>query len=332
MYHASKSKGKRGYKGTDRKEYIKANHLRVKSWKNIKIWAVKQYEKEPVKTIASMLGVSETAIYTWVKLCKAHGKEAFTPRSRRPKNIKRIPKEIMEKILEVRDKTHYGCEKIALVLKITSHMSVYRTLVAFGKIESKSKKKRRKWRFFERKHPNSLWQMDLKQISDTEWSISILDDHSRYLVGCKIYDHVPSKDDIIDLLEEAMANYGKPEQILTDHGTQFYANKKSENGLGVSTFDLWCYEQGIRHILAGVRKPTTNGKVERWHRTMNDEFLKYTDPSRVKEKLKEFLDWYNNERIHFGFVEVKREDGSIKRKRITFIPADRFFASAEKGI
>lgn len=126
-------------------------------------------------------------------------------------------------------------------------------------------------------------------------SISILDDHSRYLVGCKIYDHVPSKDDIIDLLEEAIANYGKPEQILTDHGTQFYANKK--NGLGVSTFDLWCYENGIRHILAGVRKPTTNGKVERWHRTMDDEFLKYTDPSRVKEKLKEFLDWYNNERL-----------------------------------
>jgi hypothetical protein len=38
------------------------------------------------------------------------------------------------------------------------------------------------------------------------------------------------------------------------------------------------------------------------------------------------VDWYNNRGIHFGFVEVKREDGSIKRKRITFIPAERSFA------
>ena len=43
--------------------------------KNLKIWAVKQYENGmPVKTIASMPGVSRTAIYTWIKLYKAHGK------------------------------------------------------------------------------------------------------------------------------------------------------------------------------------------------------------------------------------------------------------------
>ena len=58
---------------------------------------------------------------------------------------------------------------------------------------------------------------------------------------------------------------------------------------------------------------------------MGNEFLEYADHSRIKGKLKEFLDWYNNRRIHFGFVEIKREDGSIKRKRITFIPAERFF-------
>lgn len=75
-----------------------------------------------------------------------------------------------------------------------------------------------------------------------------------------------------------------------------------------------------------MRKPTTNGKVERWHRTLDEEFLRCVEPSKIKEKLKEFLDWYNDERIHFGFVEIKREDGSIKRRRITFIPAERFFA------
>jgi transposase InsO family protein len=124
-------------------------------------------------------------------------------------------------------------------------------------------------------------------------------------------------------MERAIDSYGMPLQVLTDHGTQFYANWK---GIGVSTFDLWCYEKGIHHILAGVRKPTTIGKVERWHRTLQEEFLRYVDPTMLRERLREFIDWYNNRRIHFGFVEVKREDASIKRKRITFIPAERFFA------
>jgi len=78
MYHATKSKGKRGYKGSNRKEYIRAEHLKVKSWKNIKIWAVRQYEKGmPVKDIKLMLGVSRTAIYDWIGLYTAFGKEIF---------------------------------------------------------------------------------------------------------------------------------------------------------------------------------------------------------------------------------------------------------------
>jgi len=47
--------------------------------------------------------------------------------------------------------------------------------------------------------------MDLKQLSENEWSISIIDDFSRYIVGCSIYKHVPSVDDVIDLLEETIA-------------------------------------------------------------------------------------------------------------------------------
>jgi len=141
MYHATKSKGKRGYKGSNRKEYIRAEHLKVKSWKNIKIWAVRQYEKGmPVKDIKLMLGVSRTAIYDWIGLYTAFGKEIFNPKTRRPKNIRRTPRSITEKILEVREKTHYGCEKIAIVLKETNHMNVYRTPVAFGKIEGRGKK------------------------------------------------------------------------------------------------------------------------------------------------------------------------------------------------
>jgi transposase InsO family protein len=46
--------------------------------------------------------------------------------------------------------------------------------------------------------------------------------HSRYIVGCEIYDHVPTADDIVDLMERAIDSYAMPLQVLTDHGTQFY--------------------------------------------------------------------------------------------------------------
>ena len=82
MYHASRSKGKREYKGSDRKRYIKAKSLRAKSWKNVKLWAVKQYENGmAVKRTADILGVSKS-VYNWIKLYKTQGKDAFNPKSK----------------------------------------------------------------------------------------------------------------------------------------------------------------------------------------------------------------------------------------------------------
>lgn len=152
---------------------------------------------------------------------------------------------------------------------IVSHMSVYRVLVRFG-IMAKGKLIRRRWRFFERKHPNSIWQIDIKTISQHPpcYTVSILDDHSRYLIRCRCYDHAPKTEDITSLIKEAVKLYGPPREILTDHGAQFFANR----GKGVSSFDLWLDANRIIHILAVVRKPTTIGKVERWHRLSRTSF------------------------------------------------------------
>lgn len=57
------------------------------------------------------------------------------------------------------------------------------------------------------------------------------------------------------------------DEIITDRGTQFYANKKDKNGEGESSFSEFLNNNGIKHIKAGIRPPQTNDKIEKWFDT-----------------------------------------------------------------
>ena len=97
-----------------------------------------------------------------------------------------------------------------------------------------------------------------------------------------------------------MRTYGVPEEILTDNGKVFTGrfNKPAVEVL----FDRVCRENGITHRLTQPRSPTTTGKVERFHRTMREEFR--TDrvfaslASAQAEKLDEWVADYNHQRPH----------------------------------
>jgi len=314
------------YKHSDRKAYRSKRRQLLDQKPSFaqKKWAVKQVSKHKMKveSIAEFLGKSRSTIYRWIKEAKEKGIEALKPKSKRPHNIKTISSETVKEILDAYEEHKCGSEKLAIILGDVSHMTVYRVLVRFG-IISKGKLIRRRWRHFERKHPNSMWQIDIKTVSQFPpvYTVTILDDHSRFITGCNHYDHVPTTDDIIKLIKKAIRIYGKPREILTDHGAQFYAN----TGDGVSSFDLWLDEKRIKHILAGVRKPTTIGKVERWHRTMKDELIsRVKDLKEFKAKLQDFVKYYNFKRPHFGYERTKISKDVWRRKKIHFIPAVRY--------
>ena len=289
-----------------------------------KKWAVKQATKKgmSVRSIAEFMGKSKSTIYRWMQKAAEEGLEALKPKSTRPKTIHTIPQEQVNQILEAHKEYGCGAERLAAILGTVSHMTVYRVLVRFG-ILAKGKLIRRRWRFFERKHPNSMWQIDIKTISQYPpcYTVSILDDHSRFIVRCTYYDHVPTTEDIVALVQEGIKKYGPPREILTDHGAQFYANK----GNGVSSFDLWLDENRINHILAGVRKSTTIGKVERWHRSLKDELLsKVKDLEEFKARLDAFIEYYNFKRPHFGYDRIEVEKDVWKRKKFIYLPGERY--------
>lgn len=187
--------------------------------------------------------------------------------SRRPKTIHRkITKEIEEKIISIRNKTGFGAEKIENFVD-ASHWSINKILNEHKLTEpTKRKKKRIKYIRFQRKHPNSLWQIDHSQqkIKD-KWVISVIDDCSRKSLAFAV-TNVVTTDIVVQLIDDLIKLYGKPKQILTDNGSQYGLKSKH------SRFDRKLRKRGIEHIRGTVHSPTTQGKVERMFQTFKREF------------------------------------------------------------
>ena len=141
-----------------------------------------------------------------------------------------------------------------------------------------AKAKQRKWVRYERRYSNSLWHTDYKQLPDGKWFVSFQDDASRLVMGFGVFDEATS-DHAIGVLEDAIKRYGKPAQVLTDRGSQFYANEKENTKRGVATFETRLVELGIKHVLARVRHPQTNGKLERFHLEIERRLKSFEDES-----------------------------------------------------
>ena len=79
------------------------------------------------------------------------------------------------------------------------------------------------------------------------------------------------------VLEEAVKRHGKPAPILTDHGSQFYANESKARKRGESEYEKKLVEMGIRQILARINHPQTNGKLERFHGELQRKLHRFKD-------------------------------------------------------
>jgi len=117
--------------------------------------------------------------------------------------------------------------------------------------------------------------------------ISYLDHHNRFIPGSKIH-HNPTTIHAIKLLEESMIRYGKPKQILTDRGTQFYLARG-----GKSEFTKFCSENSIEHIVTSVRRPSTIVKIEAFHKA-------YAYESSMFSTRESFVNYWNYQRPHQG--------------------------------
>ena len=201
---------------------------------------------------------------------------------------------------------------------VPSRSTVYRVLVRHSLVAARARKRRRedfvRW---ERPGPMQLWQMDVmgsvRMVDGSEAKlISGIDDHSRFAVIGVVVARATSRA-VCAAFVAALAEYGVPEQVLTDNGKQFtgkYGRPRPSEVL----FDRICRMNGIEHLLTKVRSPTTTGKVERWHQSIQRELLDDAPPFATVAAAQEAVDgWraeYNTTRPHQSLGMA--------------VPADRF--------
>jgi transposase InsO family protein len=229
-------------------------------------------------------------------------REAIVSRSTAPNNPRRkITEAHRDAIREVRKERftkRMGAQKIREYRKLDiSHQSINKILKEEGLTAPRRKRKQRKFDPFRRENSNSLWQIDYKEFERGVYMLSVKDDHSSAILAADVRATCRT-DDVLEIMKKAVRTFGPPHQILSDHGTQWYSSK----GEGCR-FDEWCSGNGIEHIMGRVKKPTTQGKIERWHGTVLEEAELPPKGSPVVEYGKavlEYMEFYNTRRPHHG--------------------------------
>jgi transposase InsO family protein len=156
---------------------------------------------------------------------------------------------------------------------------------------------------FEHDSPNALWQSDFKghfpmRQADRCHPLTALDDHSRYgLVLRALPDE--SRSGVQRAFERAFRTYGMPERINFDNGQPWGSPRTPDHG--ISQFTIWLARLGIRVSFSAPAHPQTNGKTERFHRTLKAELLAGRTFKNLAQAQREFDRWrevYNFERPH----------------------------------
>jgi hypothetical protein len=151
-----------------------------------------------------------------------------------------------------------------------------------------------------------LWQLDVTASAFLAGGAEVKivtgeDDHSRFCVIATAVRRATARP-VCQAFVDAMRAYGVPEEVLTDNGKVF-TGRFHKPGVPVEVlFDRICRENGITHRLTKVRSPTTTGKIERLHETLQDELLDVHGPFQDMQALQAALDgWrqeYNTDRPH----------------------------------
>jgi transposase InsO family protein len=266
-----------------------------------------------VVEVAERYGVSRQAVHRWLRRYREGGLDALADRSHRPRRCPHQLAAVVEaRLCELR-RTHPGWGPRRLghelarqqVSPLPSRATIYRVLLRNGLVEPQARRRAKTaWRRWQRERPMQLWQMDVMgglQLADGAEAklVTGIDDHSRFCVAAGVVQRATARA-VCRVFVAALARHGVPEELLSDNGKVF-TGRFGPNP-GEVLFDRICRENGITHRLTAPRSPTTTGKVERFHKTLQAELLATLPPFpnlEVAQKvIDDWVDDYNTRRPH----------------------------------
>jgi transposase InsO family protein len=251
--------------------------------------------------------VSRKTGYKWLARYEAGGAEALQDRSRKPRRSpKQVAPALAAVVIALREETTWGGRKLRRRLQDLGHTPVpaASTCTAILRRADLLKKDQPGGRLqrFERQLPNELWQMDHKGDFATQsgqrcHALTVLDDHSRFNL---VLDAASNQRTLTvqTALTAAFERYGLPEAILCDNGGAW---GNLADGAGHTPLTVWLLRLGV-HVRHGrPYHPQTQGKEERFHRTLKDELLTrhtWRDLAHCATEFQRFRQRYNHERPH----------------------------------
>lgn len=246
--------------------------------------------------------------YKWLRRFKAFGPQAVANVSRRPHHSpRRSPSELEAQVIDLRKRRHWGGRKIAARLKrlptpVLVHPSTASAILKrHGLIDPREALKHRRHTRFERPAPNELWQMDFKGYFRLRNNLlchplTILDDHSRFnitLAACADQQLETVQRHLIT----AFRTYGLPLEMLMDNGAPW----GNTVDFTYSKLTVWLMQLGVHVIHGRPCHPQTQGKEERFHRSLVAELLRhacYAHLAHAQRAFSRYRDIYNLERPH----------------------------------
>ena len=281
-------------------------------------------ETKNFSALCREFGITRKTGYKWVERYKENAD--LLDKSRKPFTVtNRTPIETEERIVVLRaENPGWGAKKLKEVLERQGHeipcvKTVNNILNRYGCISAEESRKHQAFTRFEKEHCNEMWQTDFKgefRMADNNYCypLNIFDDHSRFVI--KIAPALSTANKVIPAFRSAFCEYGMPNSVLSDNGAQFAGFRQ-----GYTRFEKWLMNHDVLPIHGRIKHPQTQGKIERFHRTMQEELLKHTVMENIDDANNKFQLWrekYNNIRPH--------EALGMKCPAEVYIPSSRAYS------
>lgn len=262
-----------------------------------------------VRKTLDRLDVNKSTFYNWLKRYQDFGIDGLEDQKPIPQAVwNRIAEEHRDAVIELAlEKPDLSPREIAVTYLdekayFISESSVYRLLREQDLITSPAYILMEASDKFQQptRRVNEMWQTDFTYFKIIGWGwyylSTVLDDYSRFIVSWRLCTTM-SATDVSDTLDDALSFTGldsikvkhKP-RLLSDNGPCYISGELSD----------YLEQQGMTHTRGRPYHPQTQGKIERWHRSMKNQILldNYYLPGELKEQLHRFVDYYNHERYH----------------------------------
>jgi transposase InsO family protein len=260
-----------------------------------------------ISELCKRFGISRDIGYKWLKRFKQGGAQALVDQSKKPKSSpNQTPEHLEQRIRELRlAYPNWGARKIRTRLlelgeQVPSASTVHTIIKRQGLLNEQESDKHKPWLRFEHEAPNRLWQMDFKGHFAMEKGrchpLTLLDDHSRYSLCLEACSDEKGTT-VQQALVEVFRRYGLPERMTMDNGSPWGQDEEHV----YTPLTVWLIRLGVRVSHSRPYHPQTQGKLERFHRTLNVELLKYQtfrDIEHAQEHFDRWRECYNSVRPH----------------------------------